>query len=55
MAQFIKILTMPDNIPIVGMLLMTFFFFGLAMKEARKHDKLIAQGREDLIADEMAK
>lgn len=51
--QFIEILTLPDNIPIVGMLILVLFFTYLAFREARKNDRLIEQGREDEILKRM--
>jgi hypothetical protein len=51
--QFLTILTLPDNIPIVGMLVLVFFFTYLALREGRKNDQLIAQGREDEILERM--
>ena len=41
--QFLSILTQPDNIPIVGLMVLIFFFTYLALREARKNDQLIAQ------------
>lgn len=51
--QFLTILTLPDNIPIVGMLVLVFFFTYLALREGRKNDELIAQGREDEVLERM--
>jgi hypothetical protein len=51
--QFLTILTLPDNIPIVGMLVLVFFFTYLALREGRKNDQLIEQGREDEILGRM--
>ncbi len=53
--QFLELLILPDNIPIVGMMVLVFFFTYLGFKEARKHDKLIAEGRGDEILKEMQK
>jgi hypothetical protein len=47
--QFVEILTLPDNIPIVGMLILVLFFTYLAFREGRKNDQLAEQGREDEI------
>jgi len=52
MENFLKIVTMPDNIPIVGMLLASIFFGWLAFKKAFKNDKLIRDGREEEIIDD---
>jgi len=43
----------PDNIPIVGLLLLVFFFTWVAFREARKNDQLIEEGRRDEILKEM--
>jgi hypothetical protein len=51
--HFLHILTLPDNIPIVGLMVLLFFFTYLALREARKNDQLIEQGREDEILDRM--
>ena len=51
--QFLEILLKPDNIPIAGMLLLIFFFTWIGLKQARRHDQLIEQGRADEILREM--
>jgi hypothetical protein len=51
--HFLHILTQPDNIPIVGLMILLFFFTYLALREARKNDQLIEQGREDEILERM--
>jgi len=53
--NFLAIVTKPDNIPIVGMLILVIFFTWLGMKEALKNDKLVEEGREDEIPNEMWK
>jgi len=53
--NFLAIVTKPDNIPIVGMLILVIFFTWLGLKEALKNDKLIEEGREDEIPNEMWK
>lgn len=53
--HFLHILLLPDNIPIVGMLLLVFFFTWLAFREARKNDELIEQDKRDEILKEMQK
>lgn len=55
MDNFLAILTKPDNIPIAIMLLLIFFFLWLGLKQAFKHDKMIAEGKRDQIYDEMIK
>jgi len=53
--NFLEIVSKPDNIPIVGMLLLVLFFTWLGMKQAFRNDKLIEQGRKDEIPEEMWK
>ncbi|MDP2607153.1 MAG: hypothetical protein Q8S00_31850 [Deltaproteobacteria bacterium] len=53
--NILEIATKPDNIPIVGMLLLLIFFTWLGLREAFKHDKLIEEGKEDEIPNEMWK
>jgi uncharacterized membrane protein len=43
----------PDNIPIVGLMVLVFFFTWLAFREARKNDQFIEEGRADEILKEM--
>jgi hypothetical protein len=51
--QFVDILTKPDNIPIVFMMMLVLFFTWLGFKQALRNDRLIEQGREDEILKEM--
>lgn len=53
--QFIGIVTQPDNIPILGMMLLVLFFTYVALKQARRDDQLIARGKRDKIIEEMRK
>ncbi len=53
--NILQIVTKPDNIPIVAMLLLVIFFTWLGLREARKNDKLIEQGKDDEIPNEMWK
>jgi hypothetical protein len=55
MEYFWEILTKPDNLPIVGMLLAVIFCLWVAFRQALKHDKLIAQGKKDDVYSEMIK
>ncbi len=55
LGQFLSIMIQPDNIPIVGMMFLVFFFTYLAFREARKHDQLIAEGKRDEVLKEMQK
>jgi hypothetical protein len=51
--QFLEILTKPDNIPIVFMLVLVLFFTWVGLKQALRNDRLIEQGREEDILKEM--
>jgi hypothetical protein len=53
--NILEIITKPDNIPIVAMLILVIFFTWLGLREAFKHDKLIEEGKEDKIPNEMWK
>ena len=53
--NFLAIVTKPDNIPIVGMLILVIFFSWVGLRQAFKNDKLAEQGKEDQIANEMWK
>jgi len=53
--QFLNILTLPDNIPIMGMLLLVLFATFIAFRQARRNDQLIDKGKRDKIIDEMRK
>jgi hypothetical protein len=53
--QFLEILLKPDNIPIVGLLILVFFFTWIGLVQARRNDQLAAQGRSDEILKEMQK
>lgn len=44
-----------DNMPIAGLIPIITFFTYLALDEAFRHDRLIKQGREDEVLDEMYK
>ncbi len=44
-----------DNMPIAGLIPVIAFFTYLSLSEAFRHDRLINQGREDEILDEMYK
>lgn len=53
--QFVDILLKPDNIPIVGLMVLVFFFTWIGLVQARRNDQLLAQGRGDEILKEMGK
>ena len=53
--NFLAIVTKPDNIRIVGMLILVIFFSWIGLRQAFKNDKLVEQGKEDQIPNEMWK
>ena len=53
MENIIAIATQPDNIPIIGMLVLILVCLGTAMKQAFRHDRLIKKGQRDQIFKEM--
>jgi hypothetical protein len=53
LSEFVEMMFRPDNVPIVGMLILVLFFTYLGFREARRNDELIAQGREDEILNDM--
>jgi hypothetical protein len=53
LANFWAIVSVPDNIPIVFMLLLVSYFTYLSFDEARKNDRLIREGRKEQILRRM--
>ncbi len=53
--NFLLIVSKGDNMPIAGLIPIITFFTWLALREAFRHDRLIRQGREDEVLDEMYK
>ena len=51
----LEIVTKPDNIPIVGMLLLVLFFTWLSLRQAFRNDKLVEEEKEDELQEEMWK
>ncbi|KAB2842148.1 hypothetical protein F9K50_02600 [bacterium] len=49
MEHFLHILSLPDNIPIIFMLLSVVFLTWLSFSEAKKNDKLTDEGKADQI------
>ncbi len=41
------IVSVPDNVPIVFMLVLVAYFVRLAFREARRNDRLLEDGRRD--------
>lgn len=44
--NFTKIVTKPDNVPIVGLIFLVIFFLWFSMNQARNNDKRIAEGKQ---------
>ncbi|MCA9625322.1 MAG: hypothetical protein KC731_40145 [Myxococcales bacterium] len=53
--EIYKMVSKGDNMPIAGLIPLIIFFTYLSISEALRHDRLIRQGREDEILDEMYK
>lgn len=53
--EIMKMVSKGDNMPIAGLMPLIVFFTYLSLAEAFRHDRLIRQGREDEILDEMYK
>ncbi len=51
--SFLEIVTKPDNIPIVGMLLLVLFFTWVGLRQALKNDRLTEEGKKDEIINKM--
>ena len=51
----LEIVSKGDNMPIAGLIPIIIFFTYLSLDEAFRHDRLIKQGREDEVLDEMYK
>lgn len=55
MKHFLEILVLPDNIPIVLMLILLAWCMGYAIFEMRENDKLIDKGEKDKVYDRMVR
>lgn len=55
MDNFLRIVSQSDNIPILLLLVAVLFCLYLSLRQAFRHDRLIARGRKDEIYDEMVK
>jgi hypothetical protein len=53
--NLLEIVGKGDNMPIAGLIPIIAFFTWLALSEAFRHDRLIDQGRQEEILDEMYK
>jgi hypothetical protein len=52
--NFNKVATLPDNVPIVGMIFLVGFFFWFAMSQAYENDRRIAEGRPTIEGEDSA-
>src|SRR5438552_906736 len=52
--NFNKVATLPDNVPIVGMIFLVGFFFWWAMHNAYENDRRIAEGRPTIEGEDSA-
>lgn len=55
MKHILEILTHPDNIPIVGLLVAIVVFLVIAFKQAIRHDRLLKEGKKEEMYREMIK
>ncbi len=53
LANFWAIVSLPDNIPIVLMLGLVGYFVWLSLAQAKKHDRLIADGHREQVLKTM--
>ena len=53
MEHFLNILILPDNIPIVMMLIFIAYCLSFAIREMIENDKLIEKGEKDKVYDRM--
>ncbi len=51
--NLLAIATKPDNIPIIGLLLLVVFFTWLGLKQGFQNDKLTEEGKKDEIINKM--
>jgi hypothetical protein len=52
--NFNKVATLPDNVPIVGMIFLVGFFFWFSMTQAYANDRRIAEGRPPIEGEDSA-
>lgn len=53
MDNFLRILTMPDNLPIAGMAVALVYLLIVWWRQAVRNDRLVREGRERDIAEDM--
>ncbi len=51
--NFLEIVTKPDNIPILGMLLLVLFFTWVGLRQGLKNDRLREEGKKNEIINKM--
>ncbi len=51
--NFLEIVTKPDNIPILGMLVLVLFFTWVGLRQGLKNDRLKEEGKKDEIINKM--
>ncbi len=51
--NFLEIVTKPDNIPIMGMLLLVLFFTWVGLRQGLKNDRLREEGKKGDIINKM--
>jgi len=52
-SNFLHILAKPDNMPIAAMVVALAFLLWTWLRQARRNDRLIEEGRKDEIGEEM--
>jgi hypothetical protein len=55
MRHFLEILTIPDNIPITGLVVALIVFLYIAFKQALRNDKLLKEDKKEEMYKEMIK
>mgnify|MGYP006928303182 CR=1 FL=1 len=55
MANFLHILSRPDNLPIAGMAVALVFLLGVALRQALRNDRLLKEGGEEAVGRDMRK
>jgi len=53
--QFVEIISKPDNMPVAGALLLVMLFTWVALRQAFRNDRLIAENRKSEIISDMQK
>ncbi len=51
--NFLEIVTKPDTIPIVGLLLLVLFFTWVGLRQGLKNDRLREEGKKDEIINKL--